>query len=336
MKGTSLSCFLMLILTSIQVRSLAQDTLAIAFGSCNKADLNQSYWSVIDSETTDTWVWLGDIVYADSRNPKKLKKSYNQLANNKYYKTFRKHNKVYGIWDDHDYGENDGGADYPIKDKSKNLLLDFLDVEKSNPAYHREGAYQSHVISNHGLSIKLILLDVRYFRDKLENNPDPKIRYLADDNAQILGEGQWNWLAEELNNADEDLIIIGSGSQVIPEEHGYEKWADYPTERNRFLALIKRFSEKKILLLSGDRHMAEVSAIAVDDNLFLYEITSSGLTHSWSNVGTEPNGFRIRDLHTVKNYGLIQLIKNKDELRVEAVIKSIDGNTLDRYEIFPQ
>jgi alkaline phosphatase D len=34
------------------------------------------------------------------------------------------------LQDDHDYGKNDGGAEYPNKQGSQQLFLDFLDEPK--------------------------------------------------------------------------------------------------------------------------------------------------------------------------------------------------------------
>jgi alkaline phosphatase D len=34
--------------------------------------------------------------------------------------------KVVGIWDDHDYGLNNGGKEFLLKDFTRKLLLDFI------------------------------------------------------------------------------------------------------------------------------------------------------------------------------------------------------------------
>jgi len=35
--------------------------------------------------------------------------------------------RVIGIWDDHDYGLNDSGIEFPNKDINRDLWLDFID-----------------------------------------------------------------------------------------------------------------------------------------------------------------------------------------------------------------
>jgi phosphodiesterase/alkaline phosphatase D-like protein len=39
----------------------------LAFGSCNRHDLPQPLWKSIGKQRPDIFLWLGDVVYADSR-----------------------------------------------------------------------------------------------------------------------------------------------------------------------------------------------------------------------------------------------------------------------------
>ena len=49
----------------------------IAFGSCNKQDKDQSFWSVIQAHNPDLWLWLGDNIYADTEDMLLMKKNTN-------------------------------------------------------------------------------------------------------------------------------------------------------------------------------------------------------------------------------------------------------------------
>ena len=69
------------------------------------------------------------------------------------------------------------------------------------------------------------------------------------------------------------------------------------------------------MILSGDRHLAEISR-ADDSGLPypLYEITSSGLTHHVDFIyharnffSTEPNRYRVGELFYEKNFGLVDI-----------------------------
>ena len=70
-----------------------------------------------------------------------------------------------GVYDDHDYGVNDGCKNYPKRKESKKCLMDFLDVPKNSPLRKQEGAYQSYTFGKGAQTIKVIVMDTRYFRD---------------------------------------------------------------------------------------------------------------------------------------------------------------------------
>ncbi|GAB4025369.1 hypothetical protein GCM10028773_50640 [Spirosoma koreense] len=250
------------------------------------------------------WIWLGDNIYGDSQNMDTLRAKYNLQKSNPVYQQLRQSASIIGVWDDHDYGVNDGGKEYPKRKESQQVMLDFLDVPANSPLRKQEGAYSAHVYGPKGKRVKVILLDARYFRDPLKkenkvNVPDPA--------GDMLGETQWQWLEQQLTNSDADLHLIGSGVQVLPEEHVYEKWANFPTARKRLLDLLSKTKPKGTLLLSGDRHMAEVSKLAIPNlGYALYDITSSGLTHV-SAPHDEPNRYRVGKIVSELNYGLITI-----------------------------
>lgn len=55
---------------------------------------------------------------------------------------------VVGIWDDHDYGINDGDIHYKYKQQSQQKLLDFLDEPADSPRRQQEGAYTEYTIGD--------------------------------------------------------------------------------------------------------------------------------------------------------------------------------------------
>ena len=52
--------------------------------------------------------------------------AYSKLNKNKYFLNLKKNTEIYPIWDDHDYGINDGGKNWPFKKKAQSIFLDFL------------------------------------------------------------------------------------------------------------------------------------------------------------------------------------------------------------------
>lgn len=288
-----------------QTRTTTQQPLTtIAFGSCSDQKRPQPLWDDIVAQKPNLWIWLGDNIYGDSESMDTLRAKYNRQKANPVYQQLRQLTPIIGVWDDHDYGVNDGGKEYPMRRESQQVMLDFLDVPATSPLRQREGAYSAHVYGPAGKRVKVLLLDGRYFRDPLKKDGKANVPDPAGD---ILGDAQWRWLEQELTGSDADVHIIGSGIQVLPEEHVYEKWANFPTARQRLLDLLAKTKPKGAILISGDRHIAEVSKVSVPGLSYdLFDVTSSGLTHV-SAPHTEPNRHRVGEMVAKLNYGLITI-----------------------------
>ncbi|GAB3924446.1 alkaline phosphatase D family protein [Larkinella terrae] len=297
----------------------------IAFGSCSDQKRPQPLWDDIVAQKPQVWIWLGDNIYGDSEVMDTLKAKYDRQKANPVYAQLRQSTQIIGVWDDHDYGVNDGGKEYPRRKESQQLMLDFLDVPNNSPLRQQEGAYSSHVYGPKGQRVKVILLDGRYFRDPLKkvnktNTPDPS--------GDILGETQWQWLENQLTNSDADVHIIGCGIQFLANEHTSEKWGNFPTARQRFFDLLSKTKPKGAMLISGDRHIAEVSKISLAGLGYdLYDITSSGLTHT-SKPYEQPNSYRVGKMVFDLNYSLITI--NWDKKPLTATVR-INGDNWATY-----
>ena len=288
-----------------QSQLISRQTLTtIAFGSCSDQKRPQPLWDDIVFQKPDLWIWLGDNIYGDSEDMAVLRAKYDQQKANPVYTQLRQSTPIIGVWDDHDYGVNDGGKEYPMRKESQQVMLDFLDVPTNSPLRQQQGAYSVHTYGPEGQRVKVILLDGRYFRDPLKKEGKANV---PDSTGDVLGESQWQWLEEQLTNSVADMHIIGSGIQVLPEEHVYEKWANFPTARQRLLDLLAKTKPNRAMLISGDRHIAEVSKVSVPGLEYdLFDITSSGLTHV-SAPHIEPNRHRVGEMVAKLNYGLITI-----------------------------
>lgn len=307
-----------------------QQTLTtIAFGSCNKQDEPQPMWEVIAANQPDLWVWLGDNIYGDTTNMQVMQNMYAQQKSRSEYEDFFQSVPVIGTWDDHDYGANDAGKEFGPKEASRDLLLDFLDVPSTREIRQRQGAYDSYTFGPMGKQVKIILLDTRYFRDRLDKSSEPGKRYQQNLEGDILGKDQWDWLTEQLTKSQAQINIIASSIQVIAEDHPFEKWANFPQARERILQLVAQSEAKGIVFLSGDRHIGEMSRLNVAGIPYpVYDITSSGLTHSYEAAGAEQNRHREGKLIGQKNFGLIEISWN-DPVQVTY---SIQGTQNEPYQ----
>lgn len=310
----------------------AQHT-TIAFGSCSHEYDSTQMWTEIIAEEPDLFIWTGDIVYGDTQDMNVLKSKYDKQKSRSGYQKLLSQMPVIGIWDDHDYGVNDGGKHYARKKESKALLLEFLEVPRSNPVYDHEGAYSTYTFGEDRQSIKIILLDTRYFRDTLEKSTTDRARYAPNPEGDLLGEEQWTWLENELTSSNAALNIIVSSIQVLADEHGFEKWGNFPKARKRLLKLIEDLQPAPTFLISGDRHIAELSKYPSDKLSYpLFDFTSSGLTHTWRRVWEEPNALREGELIIRKNFGIIEVDWAAPEPRVTFMVKGTGNEVLMKYQ----
>lgn len=301
--------------------TVREERTRIAFGSCHKNKLAASppIWDTIRVvEQPDIWIWTGDAIYPSNKDPKTGRKTYGPsqpLELQKEYEILKENStvgyqaflnspvEIYGTWDDHDYGGNDGGNSMPDKEMRKDAFWKFLGY---TPHSH-SGVYHSVDLENG--RIQLLMLDTRWFRQDhcipslalkmpLGNAIACFTRWLSaglnlDKFAwlwgvkdckqnQFLGEEQWKWLEESLLSSSQssdkrEAIIIVSSVQVFTTNPVMESWGHFPKEQERLWNLLRRhysMTSTPVFFLSGDVHHAEISG----QNGFT-EITSSGLTH---------------------------------------------------------
>jgi len=309
--------------------SFAQE-LTIAFGSCSRQDLaDRQLWKEVLAAQPQVWVWSGDNIYADTRDMSRMREMYDRQKSHPDYQLLLKSVKVYGTWDDHDYGLNDGGKEFTEKVASKDELLRFLDVPEDAAVRNHEGVYQSYDLKAGSETVRLILLDTRYFRDKLLTSDHPGRRYEISPDGDVLGEAQWKWLEGELTRPGASVHMLVSSIQVIPEEHGFEKWANFNASRLRLMKLIGKTKPAGLFIVSGDRHMAETSHFNVQRLGYpLYEFTSSGLTHTWTRAGEEQNRYRVGRLIIDRNFGLLHLRWEEGKVKLHYQVMGPDNKVL--------
>lgn len=289
--------------------------LKIAFGSCASQTQELPIFNNVVNHQPDIFIFLGDNIYGDTKDMQELKEKYNQLSQKESYKNLKKNVPIIATWDDHDYGWNDIGKNYKYKEESKKIFLDFFDVSENSSRRVHEGIYGSYNYKLDDMTVQIILLDQRTFRDDLVNykgefNSDNRYsfykQYYAphkDTTTTILGEEQWLWLENELKNPA-DIRIIATGTQFGIEWNGYEAWANFPHEQKKMLDLINKTNANGVFFISGDVHYSEISKIQTDFYP-IYDFTSSGLSSTWKFA--TPNKNRIEGPIMENHFGLITI-----------------------------
>jgi alkaline phosphatase D len=310
----------------------------IAFGSCSHQDREQPIWDAIVKEKPELFLFLGDNIYADTQDPAVMKKKYDKQAAIPGYQKLRKACPALATWDDHDYGGDDVGAEYPKKKESQKLFLDFFGVPKDSPRRKQEGVYNAATFGPEGKRVQVILLDMRYFRSPLKKDtkrPRSQGQYVANDDkdATMLGAAQWKWLEEQLRKPAE-VRLICSSIQVVAEDHGFEKWMNMPRERAKLYALIRDTKASGVVFLSGDRHLAELSLMEGDAGYPFFDLTSSGLNQAnkrWRAL--ETNRHRVATMNVGDNYGVVRIDWQKKDPVVSLEIHDDEGDVTIRQKV---
>ncbi|NLT67799.1 MAG: alkaline phosphatase family protein [Acidobacteria bacterium] len=275
----------------------------IAFGSCNKQSMPNHMWRAILNCKPDLWIWLGHSVDAKAEDMSFLKSQYDNQKQKPEYQDLLRSCRIVGTWDDNEYGMKNGNGLFKKKAESQQLFLDFIGEPEESIRRQQNGLYTSYVYGEPGRRIKVILLDLYYNADI----PGPE--------SDLLGEEQWRWLNNQLRDSKDDIVLLGSSLQLLPFEHPYNRWDDYPKSRKRVLQLLAETKPKLTVILSGDRHLGEISK-SNDSGLPypFYEITSSGLTHHVdffyhlrAFFSPERNRYRVGELFFESNFGIIDI-----------------------------
>jgi alkaline phosphatase D len=292
----------------------------IAFGSCAFQWAEQPVFRAVVASRPDIYLSLGDAIYGDFDGKKvyavtqeSLRREWQALADNPDWEYLASRVPIMATWDNHDYGHHSAGAEFPLKDVSAEIFLNFFAEPDDSERRSRPGVYTSRIFGPAGKRLQIILLDTRTFKNSpvLAVRPEGvggslgKYAPNRDPSATLLGSVQWQWLAQELQQPAEVRLIASSG-QVVADEKGMDEWGNYPQERERLLQLVAAAPAGKSLLLSGNVHFSEVSAINVD-NVHIVDFTSSGLTHVNKVYPEAPNRHRVAGPYVNVGFGLIEI-----------------------------
>lgn len=294
---------------------------SIIFASCNNQNIQSPVFELIQNMHPDLFIWTGDIIYPDwpipwpGNNLDKIAHKYNLLQNSQGYRHLAASVPVTGIYDDHDFGQNNGGATYPYRRESKQLLQQFFREDENAERSQHEGAYTWYRFQSGNLNYAVILLDTRYYREK------------PGKNSQLLGSEQWKWLEDVLAIRELDLLMIVSGTSVLSIDTENEGWKDYPSEKERLFDLLDQVQIPTVFV-AGDKHYGEINTDNIHGRNY-YEMVASGITHTEAPAKSYVNNIlhsqryvgvnfgRILLPDSPENYITIQVVDNKGHVQLE-------------------
>lgn len=251
----------------------------------------------INQKNPAMMLWLGDNIYlreADWTSRSGIYHRYTAYKSLPELQALWKSMPHYAIWDDHDFGPNDGDRSFVNKEISLEAFKSFW----ANMDYGVNGnkGITSQFTFN---DIDFFLLDNRFFRTP--NNRKTGERY-------ILGDEQVQWLIDALVNSKASFKMVAIGGQFLSTAEVYENHANYGKERKQLLELIEQEGIKNIVFLSGDRHKTELSELRQANGNVIYDFTCSPLTSKAYDSYDEGNTLQLEGTHvSTQNFGILKL-----------------------------
>ena len=233
----------------------------------------------------------------------------------------------YAMWDDHDYGPNDIGKQYILKNTSREIWKKYW----CNPSYG-ENEQGTYTMLTYG-DVDIFLTDDRWWRssdamkDSANGQPNPK--------KEMLGTMQMEWLKNSLLYSTATFKIIAMGSQVLNPVSPFDKWADFPAEKEEFMNFIRDYKISGVLFLTGDRHHSEIIKVERPAGYPLYDITVSPLTSGTHSFGgpEKNNPYRVLGIDQKQNYGRITVSGKRNERKLSVEFLGVKGEKLGEWNI---
>lgn len=276
-------------------------------------------------------LWLGDNWYtreADYFAPWGLRYRASHDRSTAILQRFMSAMPQYSIWDDHDFGPDNSGKNYILKEESRNIFVDYW----CNPSYGEDGKGIYTKIS--WSDVDIFMTDDRYFRSD-DNYPDT-IDGKPNPSKTFFGKMQMDWLKNSLRYSKATFKIIAIGSQVLNPLTDKECMKAYSMEYHEMLNFIRDAKIKGVLFLTGDQHHSEIFRSERKGAYPLYDVTISSLTAGIVKVkGDEINNpSRIPGtLVEQHNFGKITITGGRNDRVLTVNMIGVKGEKLAEWSI---
>ena len=305
----------------------------IAFGSCVDQNKRQPVWDAIQRFRPDLFIFAGDTYYPeDPGNMEQRGRDISKLGANPGFQKLQRSARILATWGDDDFGIDEPESEPGKREAVRKIFLDFFGVPPDSPRRTRPGIWDSVILGPAGKRLQVILLDTRFNRTPLKkrsflSRSEGPYAQKNDPAATYLGEEQWAFLGEQLRKPAEVRLIV-SDIQVVAEEGSFEKWANFPLERERLFALLNETGAEGVVFLSGERHLAEISEMDAKLGYPLLDVTASGLNLAAYNFLTSgKNRHRIENSVRNNNFGSLVIDWDRPEPRLTIELREEDGGT---------
>ena len=291
---------------------------------------DSSIFETMAKEKSAFMVWLGDEWYTREVDYYSDWGLYYRASHDRaipVMQPFLKAMPQFAMWDDHDYGPNDIGKQYILKNTSREIWKKYW----CNPSYGENGE-GTYTMTSWG-DVDIFLTDDRWWRsadrmkDSIDGFPNPE--------KQLLGDMQMEWLKNSLLYSTATFKIIALGSQVLNPVSPYEKLGNFPAEYEELMNFLKEYKINGVVFLTGDRHHSEVIKVDRPGTYSLFDITVSPLTSGTHTFGgpEKVNPYRVLGIDEKQNYARFSFNGKRNERQMMVEFFGVKGDKLGQWSI---
>ncbi|HPG10223.1 MAG TPA: alkaline phosphatase D family protein [Chitinophagaceae bacterium] len=291
---------------------------------------DSSIFETMAKERSSFMLWLGDAWYTREVDYFSEWGLWYRASHDRalpVLQNFLKAMPHFATWDDHDYGPNDIGTNYILKDKSREVFNKYF----CNPSAGENGQ-GIYTMTSYG-DVDLFMTDDRWWRsadrtkDSIDGKPNPEKR--------MLGKQQMEWLKNSLLYSGAVFKIIVVGSQVLNPVSPYDKLKDFPVEYDELMDFLAENKINGVLFLTGDRHHSEIIKVERPGAYPLFDITVSPLTSGTHTFGgpEKNNPYRVLGIDEKQNYAKFSITGKRGQRSLSVRYFGIKGEELGEWSI---
>ena len=253
---------------------------------------NYHIFESIYEKQPDIMLWLGDNVYYRENEFESREGLIARWTHDRQTPEMRPlmaSSINYATWDDHDYGPNNIGRNYWLKEEATEVF----NLMWGNPSAGLPETSGIFTFANWG-DANIYLLDNRTYLTPSDSSPEA-----FGQAKELLGKEQADWLIDHLawNQSQSahdgksyparfNLVVMGS--PILSQSSNPDNYRNFPKEWKYLMDRIAAEEIRGVVFLSGDIHFGEVNQIVhtwENKSTTLYEVTSSPLTAGVSSMG---------------------------------------------------
>jgi phosphodiesterase/alkaline phosphatase D-like protein len=228
-------------------------SFTFAFAACARTGSNGQVFDAIREAQPLFYMNLGDIhyTYIDSTDPDSFRSALDEVLTRPAQAALYRSLPIAYVWDDHDYGPNNGDRTSPTRDAVQEVYRQYVPHYPLAAGQDVGPIYQAFTVGR----VRFILTDTRSERD-----PD---REVDDAEKSMLGEEQKAWFKQQLLDAKgvyPVVVWVNSGPWIDEAGAGKDSWGGFTTERRELADFIVENDIQGVVMLSGDAH-----SVAIDD-----------------------------------------------------------------------